>query len=306
MTRARCFFAILGAIALLPAGFVAAKIAQTLVVDPVQKALPDTLASVFDQLFDGERRCPSVPRNFPFVRATYPVALAYLDPTDWSGIQGIDHLLVIDSHAEQKPPPGHWKYQGSAVAVFDQGACQGVRFKEVAPGSAYARLGIEQGDLIRRIDGRRVDAPEKALEIYSRLLQRRFVEVDLERRGRLLSYVYRIDDFGVRQVAAHEFVVDGNARYWNRLGESCKASGGIVPYFEDGAQHGISFVSLSPGSIFSRLGIEVGDTIRKVGGIELDSPVKGLALFQELRGTKRIEVELDRRGERIRNVYRLE
>jgi hypothetical protein len=199
MTRARSVLAILGAVALFPVGFVAANIAETMVVDPVQKAIPDTLERVFDELLDGEWRCPSVPRNFPFVPATYPVALAYLDSTDISGIQGIEHLLVIDSQAECRPPPSHWKYQGSAVAVFEQGACQGVRFKDAIPGSAYARLGIEPGDLIRRINGYRVDAPEKALEIYSRLLQKKFIEVDLERRGRLLSYVYRIDDLGVRQ-----------------------------------------------------------------------------------------------------------
>ena len=57
----------------------------------------------------------------------------------------------------------------------------------------YAHLGIRTDDVIRRVDGREVDSPEQALEIYSKLLQQRRVEVELERNGRPSLNVYKFD-----------------------------------------------------------------------------------------------------------------
>ena len=82
---------------------------------------------------------------------------------------------------------------GTTAAVFENGACQGVRFADVAPDSVYAHLGIRNEDLIRRVDGREIDNAEQALEIYSKLLQQRRVEVEMERHGRPALNVYKAD-----------------------------------------------------------------------------------------------------------------
>jgi len=63
----------------------------------------------------------------------------------------------------------------------------------VGPQSVYANLGIRTDDVIRRIDGREIDRPEEALEIYSKLLQQRRVEVEVERQGRPSLQVYKFD-----------------------------------------------------------------------------------------------------------------
>ena len=126
------------------------------------------------------------------LRGSLPKAKAFLETSDVADVPGarkIEHLFVMDSKLGRAPGD----YQASTVGVFQNGACQGARFAEVVPGSVYAQLGIRADDLIRRIDGEQVETPEKALEIYSKLLQQRRVEVELERRGRPSLEVYQID-----------------------------------------------------------------------------------------------------------------
>jgi S1-C subfamily serine protease len=135
---------------------------------------------------------PMVVERTEALRASRPAAKAFLETSDVSdapGARKVEHLFVIDSKLGRGPGD----YQASTVPVFQDGACQGARFAEVVPGSVYAHLGIRADDLIRRIDGEPVATPEQALEIYSKLLQQRRVEVEVERQGRPSLEVYQID-----------------------------------------------------------------------------------------------------------------
>jgi hypothetical protein len=128
--------------------------------------------------------------------SNHPTAKAFLervDVGDRPGARKLEHLYVIDSGAERRLGYGPGTYQASTMPVFENGACQGVRFSDVAPDSVYAHLGIRNDDLIRRVDGREIDTPEQALEIYSKLVQQRRVEVELERHGRPSLNVYKFD-----------------------------------------------------------------------------------------------------------------
>jgi len=135
---------------------------------------------------------PMVVKRAEALRGSRPAAKAFLETSDVADVPGarkLEHLFVIGSKLGRAPGD----YQASTVRVFQNGAIQGARFAEVVPGSVYAQLGIRADDLIRRIDGEQVETPEKALEIYSKLLQQRRVEVELERRGRPSLEVYQID-----------------------------------------------------------------------------------------------------------------
>jgi S1-C subfamily serine protease len=130
------------------------------------------------------------------LRGTRSAAKAFLETSDVADVPGarkLEHLFVIDSKLDRKLGAAPGEYQARTVPVFENGACQGARFAEVVPGSVYAQLGIRPDDLIRRIDGEQVKSPAKALEIYSKLLQYRRVEVELERRGRPSLEGYQID-----------------------------------------------------------------------------------------------------------------
>ena len=181
MPRRHSLPVILGALALIPVGIIGATVALRIVVDPVREAMPGSfLRAVQDVVGSGDSGCGPSRRSF-LSGSKRPAAEAFLERNDGAGIPGerkTEHLLVSEAEA---------------VPVFEHGACQGIRFSDVAPQSVYAHLGIRTDDVIRRVDGREVDSPEQALEIYSKLLQQRRVEVELERNGRPSLNVYKFD-----------------------------------------------------------------------------------------------------------------
>jgi S1-C subfamily serine protease len=61
------------------------------------------------------------------------------------------------------------------------------------PGSIYRRLGIESGDVVRRINGELLDSPDMALELYNKLHDEKWIDVELERGGKPVLNVYRIE-----------------------------------------------------------------------------------------------------------------
>ena len=186
---------ILGALALIPLGIAGARIAQRIVVDPVTEAMPGSLLLAVQDFAGGEAGCGQARKSF-FSASKRPAAKAYLDESNLGyqpGARKIEHLYVVETGAEAGWRYQNRNYQASAVPVFEHGACQGVRFADIAQDSVYAHLGIRTDDVIRRVDGREIDSPEQALEIYSKLLQQRRVEVEIERHGRPSLNVYELD-----------------------------------------------------------------------------------------------------------------
>jgi general secretion pathway protein C len=73
--------------------------------------------------------------------------------------------------------------QARVVPSFKDGKANGFKIFSIRPGSLYQKLGLQNGDVIRKINGYAIDSPEKALEIYSKLRESSRIEVELERRG---------------------------------------------------------------------------------------------------------------------------
>ena len=80
----------------------------------------------------------------------------------------------------------------------------------------------------------------------------------------------------------------------------------IVPSFKNGVSNGFKLFSIVPDSLYSKIGVQNGDVIRKINGYEMNSPDKALEIYQKLRDATRIEIELERRGENIRKTYSIE
>jgi general secretion pathway protein C len=70
--------------------------------------------------------------------------------------------------------------------------------------------------------------------------------------------------------------------------------------------NGFKLFSIVPDSLYSKIGIQNGDVIRRINGYEMNSPDKALEVYQKLRDANRIEVELERRGDTIRKQYAIE
>ncbi|HSB18982.1 MAG TPA: type II secretion system protein GspC [Anaeromyxobacteraceae bacterium] len=82
--------------------------------------------------------------------------------------------------------------QARIVPSFKNGVANGFKLFSIQPGSLYSSIGIENGDVIQRINGYEINSPDKALEIYQKLREASHVTIDLERNGHVIRKDYNI------------------------------------------------------------------------------------------------------------------
>ena len=82
--------------------------------------------------------------------------------------------------------------QARIVPAFEGGKTVGFKLFSIRPGSLYSKIGLQNGDVITRINGYEMSSPEKGLEIYTKLKDTKQVTVDLKRRGKPQTLDYNI------------------------------------------------------------------------------------------------------------------
>ncbi|MCK6544940.1 general secretion pathway protein GspC [Myxococcota bacterium] len=82
--------------------------------------------------------------------------------------------------------------QARIVPSFNNGKANGFKLFSIRPGSLYSKIGIQNGDIVQRINGYEMNSPDKALEIYSKLKDAQSITVDLIRRGKSQTMTYQI------------------------------------------------------------------------------------------------------------------
>ncbi len=78
------------------------------------------------------------------------------------------------------------------VPSFKNGKPNGFKLFSIKPGSIYAKIGMKNGDVVRKVNGYEMNSPDKALEIYQKLKDARSVTIDIQRRGRAMTMNYDI------------------------------------------------------------------------------------------------------------------
>jgi general secretion pathway protein C len=109
---------------------------------------------------------------------------------------------------------------------------------------------------------------------------------------------------GVRQLTDNRYeieknVIDSTFSDLNRIATQAR----IVPSFKNGVANGFKLFSIQPNSLYASIGIENGDVIQRVNGYEINSPDKALELYQKLRESPHVTIELERAGQTIRKEY---
>lgn len=77
----------------------------------------------------------------------------------------------------------------------------------------------------------------------------------------------------------------------------------IVPAFKDGVAQGFKLFSIRPDSIYTKIGIQNGDVIKRINGYDLNSPEKALEVYSKLKEASRIDIEVERNGSTLRKTY---
>jgi general secretion pathway protein C len=109
---------------------------------------------------------------------------------------------------------------------------------------------------------------------------------------------------GVRQLADNRYEIERTALNetlsdLNKIATQAR----IVPSFKNGQSNGFKLFSIQPGSLYSSIGVENGDVIQRVNGYELNSPEKALELYQKLKETGHVTIQLERGGQVITKQY---
>lgn len=68
-----------------------------------------------------------------------------------------------------------------------------------------------------------------------------------------------------------------------------------VPNFQDGKVTGLKIHSIKPGSVFQKLGLQRGDVLQKINGMELDVK-NGFQVFGQLKDAKNLTLDFNRGG----------
>lgn len=101
----------------------------------------------------------------------------------------------------------------------------------------------------------------------------------------------------VKKTGAYSYQIDGDdlrseLKDLSKLGKQAR----VVPNYKGGRYEGFKLVGVRPGSLYRNLGIRSGDVIKAVNGRAINSPNKALELYEQLKSSSQVEVEIMRRG----------
>lgn len=76
--------------------------------------------------------------------------------------------------------------------TLPDGSVDGWKITEIEQGSIYEKLGIKDGDVIKGVNGEKVDSPAKAMELFNALRTQSSIRLTLDRGGRITQQNYSI------------------------------------------------------------------------------------------------------------------
>jgi general secretion pathway protein C len=82
--------------------------------------------------------------------------------------------------------------QARLVPAFKDGVAEGFKLFSIRPDSLYSKIGIVNGDVIKRINGFEMNDPAKALEVYTKLKDAPRIDVEIDRNGSILRKTYNV------------------------------------------------------------------------------------------------------------------
>ncbi len=78
------------------------------------------------------------------------------------------------------------------VPEMRNGKAAGFRFFAVRPDGPFAKIGVQNGDIISSINGLEITSPEKALEVYAKLKSASHLSLGIERNSKKITKEYTI------------------------------------------------------------------------------------------------------------------
>jgi general secretion pathway protein C len=111
-------------------------------------------------------------------------------------------------------------------------------------------------------------------------------------------------DKGIKKTGEHSYevqrgTVDSLLGNMSMLSRSAR----IVPEIRDGRAAGFRLFSVRPDGPFAKIGLQNGDVISAINGLEMTSPDKALEVYTKLKSAGHLSVGIERNGQKITKEY---
>ncbi len=236
-----------------------------------------------------------------------------------------DNRYVVDRAWVQRLFAGELAAAPKAriVPALQDGKPVGFKLFAIAPDSDFAAAGLQNGDLVRELNGFTIAEPEKLGELWSRLQPAAALLLAIERRGLPVILEYRFGDpsavvarpastaspsgstlapdpeltKGIHKINDTHFRLDAGA-IDRLLNDPTQLATGarIIPSIQDGKPSGFKLYGIRPGGAYALLGMQNGDILKTINGYSLDSPDKALEAYAQIRSAPHYTVVIERRG----------
>lgn len=111
----------------------------------------------------------------------------------------------------------------------------------------------------------------------------------------------------IRQEAPNRYVIPREEvdRQTQNLGK-LMTEARLVPNLEGGKINGYKIFAIKPDSLYTKIGLQNGDIIYKVNGIDISDPERAFQLFQQLKNERYFQVEIVRNNQRQTLTYQVQ
>ncbi|PWU22852.1 MAG: general secretion pathway protein GspC [Bdellovibrio sp.] len=172
-----------------------------------------TIAIRVGKEIEGMAKLIKVERNRAIIRNLNNNRLEFIEMKSLSKLSFQTSKSVVPtvgSSVVRQPAPGKFeinradvlKYTADMASLLQQAAMQpvhnsqgeidGYRFIAIQPNSVFVQLGMQAGDVLRTVNGEKVDSPAKAMELYNALKNSPTIKVGMSRDGHDMEQEYNV------------------------------------------------------------------------------------------------------------------
>ena len=107
-----------------------------------------------------------------------------VDPGTWR----VSRELILENFANV----GSLSSQAIITPYFLQGQQQGFRLSQLRAGGILQQIGLQEGDILQKVNGLSIHSPQEALQAYQQLQTESTVRIDVMRNNRPTTLTYEI------------------------------------------------------------------------------------------------------------------
>jgi general secretion pathway protein C len=113
-------------------------------------------------------------------------------------------------------------------------------------------------------------------------------------------------DKGIKKTGEHSYEVQRSTvdALLGNMGALAKGAR-IVPETRDGKAAGFRLFSIRPEGPFAKIGLQNGDVISAINGLDMSSPDKALEVYTKLKTANHLSVGVERNGQKITKDYNI-